>query len=102
MINVDEIFEKRYGGKTARQYFEENEYFTPIEMINFAKHCVDQSCASGGDDTVAEGWAVYRIVIEGNKQTIYKNGDLIDPMSDEAKMFTQLHTKARKSSEGQP
>jgi|JI9StandDraft_2_1071091.scaffolds.fasta_scaffold49403_4 hypothetical protein len=42
MINVDELFEKRYGGKTARQYFEENESFTPIEMVNFAKHCIEQ------------------------------------------------------------
>lgn len=42
MINVDELFEKRYGGKSARQYFEENESFTPIEMVNFAKHCIEQ------------------------------------------------------------
>lgn len=42
MINVDELFEKRYGGKTARQYFEENEYFTPIEMVKFAKYCIEQ------------------------------------------------------------
>jgi hypothetical protein len=41
-MNVDELFEKRYGGKTARQYFEENESFTPIEMLNFAKYCIEQ------------------------------------------------------------
>ena len=41
-MNVDELFEKRYGGKTAYQYFEEGEWFSPIEMVNFAKHCIEQ------------------------------------------------------------
>lgn len=60
------------------------------------------ACASGAVDTVAEGQAIYQIVIEGNTQTVYKNGKLIEPMSDEAKMWTQLHLKAGKSSEEQP
>lgn len=42
---------------------------------------------------------VYQIVIDGNTQTVYKNGKLIEPMSDEARMWTQLHAKAINTTE---
>jgi hypothetical protein len=43
MINIEELFEKRYGGKTPQQSFDHGESYISFELINFAKYCIEQA-----------------------------------------------------------